>query len=264
MVTVYLRYERVRAGGRGLVLNPRFFLVVRRYYPGPWMFHSRTGWAGRQGSLDVITSFAVCAPVTFDMGVAKGGKLTSPIGLQVSEIPLDLDGTRTPSPEFVWCLSSIGETIGYKIHLMVKDTTGTTTFVLFNKQDENLFDTSANKLISCKSEQHPNTLPIQISNLCGKTFIFKIKLNNYNLRDGFENYCITKVFHVNETIESSYKTQLTKKVDDDAKHCDVEQDTYTATANDKVSSKVRKLTFINIDEESCEGMRNKKEKLAPF
>ncbi|KAK9128482.1 hypothetical protein Syun_017279 [Stephania yunnanensis] len=30
----------------------------------------------------------VCAPVTFDMSVALGGKLTSPIGLQVSEIPL--------------------------------------------------------------------------------------------------------------------------------------------------------------------------------
>ncbi|KAK9147599.1 hypothetical protein Scep_006356 [Stephania cephalantha] len=38
------------------------------------------------------------APVTFDMDVAYGGKLTSPIGLQVSEIPLDLDETRTPSP----------------------------------------------------------------------------------------------------------------------------------------------------------------------
>ncbi|KAK9086558.1 hypothetical protein Syun_028952 [Stephania yunnanensis] len=33
---------------------------------------------------------------------------------------------------------------------MVKDTTGTTTFVIFNKQAENLLDTSANKLISSK------------------------------------------------------------------------------------------------------------------
>ncbi|KAK9135200.1 hypothetical protein Syun_014530 [Stephania yunnanensis] len=79
----------------------------------------------------------------------------------------------------------------YKIHLMVKDATGTTTFVLFNKQAENLLDTSANKLISSK------------------------------------RYL------------------------------------YQATANDKVSSKVHKFTFINNDEESCEGMGNKKEKLLP-
>ncbi|KAK9100508.1 hypothetical protein Scep_023938 [Stephania cephalantha] len=51
MVTVYLRYERVRTGGRGLVLNPRSFMVVRRYYPGPWMVHSRPSILS--GSMDV-------------------------------------------------------------------------------------------------------------------------------------------------------------------------------------------------------------------
>ncbi|KAK9148967.1 hypothetical protein Scep_007724 [Stephania cephalantha] len=29
--------------GRGLVLNSMSFMVVRRYYPGPWMVHSRPG-----------------------------------------------------------------------------------------------------------------------------------------------------------------------------------------------------------------------------
>ncbi|KAK9150885.1 hypothetical protein Syun_009194 [Stephania yunnanensis] len=77
--------------------------------------------------------------------------------------------------------------VRYKIHLMVKDTTGITTFVLFNKQAENLLDTSANKLISSKRHL----------------------------------YCY---------------------------------------ANDMVSSNVHKFTFIKSDEESCEGIGNKKEK----
>ncbi|KAK9125663.1 hypothetical protein Scep_014509 [Stephania cephalantha] len=45
-----------------------------------------------------------------------------------------------------------------------------------------------------------------------------------------------------------------QQVNDDGKEFHVVQ----------VSSKVRKFTFINSDEESCEEMGNKKEKLAPF
>ncbi|KAK9112407.1 hypothetical protein Scep_019926 [Stephania cephalantha] len=43
-----------------------------------------------------------------------------------------------------------------------------------------------------------------------------------------------------------------QQVNDDGKEFHVVQDTFTATANDKVSSKVCKFTFINSDEESCE------------
>lgn len=40
------------------------------------------------------------------------------------------------------------------------------------------------------------TLPYEINRLIGKTFVFKIKVTDYNLRDGFENYTVTRIFEV--------------------------------------------------------------------
>ena len=39
-----------------------------------------------------------------------------------------------------------------------------------------------------------STLPNEIEKLIGKTFVFQLKLNNYNWKEGWELYTIEKVF----------------------------------------------------------------------
>ena len=37
-------------------------------------------------------------------------------------------------------------------------------------------------------------LPMQIANLIGKTFVFQLELNDYNLKQGWEIYTVKKLF----------------------------------------------------------------------
>lgn len=45
------------------------------------------------------------------------------------------------------------------------------------------------------------TLPKIIDALCGQTFVFKIRLTNMNLKEGYESYVIAK----NDKLENEYK-----------------------------------------------------------
>ena len=36
-------------------------------------------------------------------------------------------------------------------------------------------------------------LPMQIANLIGKTFVFRLELNDYNLKQGWEIYTVKKL-----------------------------------------------------------------------
>ncbi|XP_047257645.1 uncharacterized protein LOC124889705 [Capsicum annuum] len=76
----------------------------------------------------------------------------------------------------------------FKIHIQVKDNTGKITFVLFNDVDEKLLDTSAHKLFNKLSSLDNNDVPAHILSLCGKDFIFKLKLNSYKLKKGLKNF----------------------------------------------------------------------------
>jgi hypothetical protein len=48
-------------------------------------------------------------------------------------------------------------------------------------------------------------LPIYIHNLIGKKFVFEIKLNDYNWKEGWQYYTIQKVFDYNPEFERSLK-----------------------------------------------------------
>ncbi|MCD7447761.1 hypothetical protein HAX54_034746, partial [Datura stramonium] len=75
--------------------------------------------------------------------------------------------------------------VRYKIHVKVKDAHGQTTLVLFNVVAEKLLDTFAFKLVNRLSSVNSD-VPLQIQSLCGKEFVFKLKLNNFNLKDELE------------------------------------------------------------------------------
>ncbi|XP_070044305.1 replication protein A 70 kDa DNA-binding subunit B-like [Nicotiana tomentosiformis] len=100
--------------------------------------------------------------------------------------------------------------VKYKIYVKVKDKTGKTTLVLFNAVAEKLLDTSAHKLFNRLSLES-NNVPPQIQSLCGKEFIFKLRLNNYNLKEGLENYTVSKLFIPDENLELQYTTRKEQK-----------------------------------------------------
>ncbi|XP_069150808.1 uncharacterized protein [Solanum lycopersicum] len=98
----------------------------------------------------------------------------------------------------------------YKIHLKVTDRTGDTTFILFNAVAEKLLDTSAHKLFN-KLTTANNDVPVQVQSLCGKEFVFKLRLNHYNLKEGLENFTISKLWIPDDNLEVQYKLRKEEK-----------------------------------------------------
>ncbi|KAH0645096.1 hypothetical protein KY284_032980 [Solanum tuberosum] len=100
--------------------------------------------------------------------------------------------------------------VRYKIHIKVKDNGGKTTLVLFNGVAEKLLDTSASKLVNRMSKDDMH-VPSLIESLCGKEFVFKLKLTNFNLKEGLENYTVAKVFVPDEELELQHHINKEKK-----------------------------------------------------
>ncbi|KAK4721309.1 hypothetical protein R3W88_011542 [Solanum pinnatisectum] len=57
-----------------------------------------------------------------------------------------------------------------------------------------------------------NGLPSQIEALCSKEFVFKLKLSKYNLKEGLENYTVTKMYLPDEQLELQHHINKDKKV----------------------------------------------------
>ena len=80
----------------------------------------------------------------------------------------------------------------------VKDSTGSeTTFVLFDEEAEKLLHQPAREFVA-KFGTDSKDVPTLISGLIGKTYVFRIKLTDYNLKDGHEDYTINKVFEMDD------------------------------------------------------------------
>ncbi|KAL0003891.1 hypothetical protein SO802_011452 [Lithocarpus litseifolius] len=83
----------------------------------------------------------------------------------------------------------------YRIQLNVDDGTEHAVFILFDKEAEKLLHTTARELSNKYATMNANsTLPNEIEKLIGKTFVFQLKLNDYNWKEGWELYTIEKVF----------------------------------------------------------------------
>jgi hypothetical protein len=69
------------------------------------------------------------------------------------------------------------------------------------------------KLFSPFSQGNANiNLPIDIPNLIGKKFVFEIKINDYNWKEGSQYYTIQKVFDYNPELEDTIKLDHITKV----------------------------------------------------
>ncbi|XP_062086343.1 uncharacterized protein LOC133792451 [Humulus lupulus] len=100
----------------------------------------------------------------------------------------------------------------YKIHIKVMDKTANTTLVLFNVVAEKLLDTSTHKLFNELSSNN-NDVPAEIQSLCGKDFVYKLRLNDYNLKEGLENFTVSKVFMPDEKLEQQHQLKKGKNKD---------------------------------------------------
>ncbi|KAL1826128.1 hypothetical protein ACET3Z_012906 [Daucus carota] len=82
----------------------------------------------------------------------------------------------------------------YRVVARIKDDTGTTTVTLFNKEAEQLIGVPIQKIITEMGEaSHMEKIPAPVANLTGKLCAFQIKINNYNITHGCEEYTVTRV-----------------------------------------------------------------------
>ncbi|XP_074358160.1 replication protein A 70 kDa DNA-binding subunit D-like [Apium graveolens] len=93
------------------------------------------------------------------------------------------------------------------INVQVADGTGTTTVVLLNSIAERLLDTSANKIIN-KIPPGDDTVPRELQELLGREYVFKLKLNKYNLVDGLQDYGVSSIFTPVQDLETAYKNKM--------------------------------------------------------
>ncbi|XP_074382641.1 replication protein A 70 kDa DNA-binding subunit C-like isoform X2 [Apium graveolens] len=93
----------------------------------------------------------------------------------------------------------------FRVNVQVEDTTGSTTVVLFNAAIERLLDISAKKLIN-NMPPGDTSLPTKLQPLLGREFVFKLKLNKYNLVEGLQDYGVSAVYTPLAELESVHAT----------------------------------------------------------
>lgn len=101
----------------------------------------------------------------------------------------------------------------YKLHLVVRDETGVTTCVVLHRLVERMIDSSALKLFN-KYDSSSDEFPKEITNLCGKRFIFRLQLSDYNLKRGSDVFSVYNVFEPVDSLEEKYKSTVSVKIDD--------------------------------------------------
>ncbi|KAK1401463.1 hypothetical protein POM88_001068 [Heracleum sosnowskyi] len=83
---------------------------------------------------------------------------------------------------------------GYRVSVTVEDSSGTTTFTLFNKDAELLIGVPIERLITEIEEVHlSNDIPAVVGNIVGKTCAFEVKVTSYNISRQIEDYVVAKV-----------------------------------------------------------------------
>ncbi|KAK9987747.1 hypothetical protein SO802_027986 [Lithocarpus litseifolius] len=83
----------------------------------------------------------------------------------------------------------------YRIQIEVFDSTDKTTFVIFDRDAEKILNKSAKDLAEKQTEiDIEEGIPRDLKKILGRQYIFLLRLNEFNLKDGFENYTVAKIF----------------------------------------------------------------------
>lgn len=81
----------------------------------------------------------------------------------------------------------------YKLQIDVEDDIDYTSFVVFDREAENLLRIPTLYLLEKENGEHSGG-PKIFKKIHGKRFVFQIRLNAYNLNDRFENCTINRIF----------------------------------------------------------------------
>ncbi|XP_024013399.1 uncharacterized protein LOC112087760 [Eutrema salsugineum] len=84
--------------------------------------------------------------------------------------------------------------VSFMLTFRVMDNTGETKFLIFDKLAmEVVNQTTAQLTKSVEEIQDPDVLPLPISNICGKTYLFKLSIESSNIVFNSDVYKVTKI-----------------------------------------------------------------------
>ncbi|XP_044393045.1 uncharacterized protein [Triticum aestivum] len=102
----------------------------------------------------------------------------------------------------------------YKLKLEICDLSATTTCAMFEAEAKKLIKQSASVLIERDDcDIHEQTK--QIQKICGQRLIFQFRLNDYNLKYGYQEYTIHRIFFVDSEKDTSVNHSNVEQMEDD-------------------------------------------------
>ncbi|KAK1351313.1 hypothetical protein POM88_054477 [Heracleum sosnowskyi] len=97
----------------------------------------------------------------------------------------------------------------YKLIVRAQDTSGATTFTLFNKEAEHLISVPVENVISQLTEESTLTdIPPLVKNVVGKKCAFEIKINAYNTDRGYEEYTVYRLKECPDIVAEEHDKQM--------------------------------------------------------
>ncbi|KAF3553966.1 hypothetical protein F2Q69_00015180 [Brassica cretica] len=105
--------------------------------------------------------------------------------------------------------------IKYKLHLLVKDQTGESKFMLLDSIAKTIVKATAEKLLngSLDEIEDPEMLPDEIMELVGKTYCFGIAVDESNIAYGVEFYKAMKVWNLHEIVTTESTVESANQSD---------------------------------------------------
>ncbi|GMY20769.1 replication protein A 70 kDa DNA-binding subunit A-like [Fagus crenata] len=113
-----------------------------------------------------------------------------------------------PTKSFLWCERCKAEPkfAVPRIQTEVEDATGSTTFILFDNGVEKIIPKTAKELAEMQDEE--------LEKIIGKEYIFQLRLDEYNLKYGRENYTVSRIFDpdISEENSTSNEAEIKKEI----------------------------------------------------
>ncbi|KAK1370142.1 hypothetical protein POM88_036234 [Heracleum sosnowskyi] len=81
----------------------------------------------------------------------------------------------------------------FRVTAEVRDSTSTTTFILFDRHVRKLITVSAQHVLTNDKNAKPNIIPAVLNNMLGKRCVFKLKLTRKNTEEKLEGYTVSDV-----------------------------------------------------------------------
>ncbi|XP_056843024.1 uncharacterized protein LOC130495624 [Raphanus sativus] len=133
----------------------------------------------------------------------------------------------------------------YKLHVFVKDDTGSCHLMLLDSVAKTIIGDEAKELWdgSYPEIEDPELIPISVRNLVGKSFCFGISIKSDNITNGSDTFKVSEVFCLdqNREISEDVSTPYSKRKEGDAELND------PCSTSKKLCSKSIKIEKIKED-----------------